>query len=84
MTTIKDPGEANCVQADVLRAAQQIVLHELPLTAAGAVECEQIMREFGEGYRPLWVHPHYLRSTIYTAHEIIREARKPPRRKRDR
>jgi hypothetical protein len=70
-----DMMEGHYAQGDLVRAAQQIVMHDLPLTEEGAVECERIMREFGEGNRVLWVYPNYLRMTIYMAQEIVREVR---------
>jgi hypothetical protein len=72
-------SEAQYAQGDLVRAAQQIVMHNLPLTTEGAVECERIMREFGEGNRALWGHPTYLRTTINMAQEIVREAHQKKR-----
>jgi hypothetical protein len=68
-------AEARYAQGDLVRAAQQIVMHNLQLTEEGAAECERIIREYGEGNTVLWTHPNYLRETIYLAQEIVREVR---------
>ena len=70
-----DVAEAQYAQGDLVRAAQTIARHKLPLTPQGAAECERLMREYGEGNTSLWTHPTYLRSTIHMAQEIVREAR---------
>jgi hypothetical protein len=67
--------EGHYAQGDLCRAIQQIVMHKLPLTEEGAVECERIIREYGEGNRVLWTHPSYLRTTVYMAQELVREVR---------
>lgn len=67
-----DISEAQYAQGDVVRAVRMIVTHGIPLTQAGAVECERQMREFGEGNRALWVHPNYLQSVAFMAQDIIR------------
>jgi len=70
--------EAQYAQGDVVRAVDMIVDHNLPLTTAGADECERLIREHGEGNRTLWVHPHYLQTTINLAQEIVRRVRAKP------
>jgi hypothetical protein len=67
--------EAHFAQGDLVRAVQTIVQHKLPLTTAGADECERLIREFGEGNRTLWGRRNYLRTTIHFAQECVREAR---------
>jgi hypothetical protein len=73
---IPDISEAQYGQGDLVRAAMTIAQHKLPLTSKGAAECERLMREFGEGNRALWGHPHYLHSTISMAQEIVRAVRR--------
>ena len=70
-----DISEAQYAQGDVVRAVQTIAQHKLPLTSAGAEECERLMREHGKGNRTLWVHANYLRSTVHLAQECVRAAR---------
>jgi hypothetical protein len=66
-------AEARFVQGDLVRAAQLIIRYHLPLTSAGAEECERMIRENGEGNRDMWVHPTYLQTTVYMAQAIIAE-----------
>ena len=68
-------AEAQYAQGDLIRAVQRIVQDKLPLTSEGAAECERLMREYGEGNTVLWGHPNYLRTTIHTAQEVVREVR---------
>jgi hypothetical protein len=68
-----DISEAQYAQGDLVRAAQTIIRHKLTLDTPGAVECERLIREYGEGNRPLWANPNYLPATIYMAQEIVRE-----------
>lgn len=68
-------AEAQYAQGDVVRAIQTIARHNLPLTTAGADECERLIRENGEGNRTLWGQLNYLRTTIHLAQECVREVR---------
>jgi len=79
---IPDISEAQYAQGDVVRAVQTIARHNLTLDTAGAVECERLIREYGEGNRDLWVHPNYLRSAIYMAQEMVREVREADAKRR--
>jgi hypothetical protein len=58
-------------QGDVNTAVNIIVSHNLPLDTAGAEACEQHLRDFDEGFREMWKHPHYLRQTVYMAQAIV-------------
>lgn len=77
---LPDISEAQYAQGDVARAVDTIVDHNLPLTLDGVAECERLIREYGEGNRTLWVHPHYLPTAIGIAQEIVRRVRAKPLR----
>lgn len=66
-------AEGHYCMGDMMFAVQTIVTHKLPLTPAGAAECERIMREFGQGNTWLWKHPEYLRTAIILAQGAVRE-----------
>jgi hypothetical protein len=82
---IPDISEAQYCQGDLARAVQTISQHNLPLDSAGAAEAERLIREYGEGNTPMWVHPRYLQTAVHVAQELVRQvreddkARLPPR-----
>jgi hypothetical protein len=67
--------ELQCAQGDVVRAVRMIVFNRLSLDTPGAIECERLIREFGEGNRALWDHSSYLRTSIYMAQAIVEVVR---------
>jgi hypothetical protein len=67
-----DVSELQYAQGDIGRAVQILVDHQLSWKFEwGAIECERIMREHGEGNTTMWIHPSYLRTTIHMAQEIV-------------
>jgi hypothetical protein len=72
---VPDISEAQYCQGDLTIAIQFISQHNLPLDKAGAIEAERLIREYGEGNRPLWVHPEYLRYCIFTGQALIGQVR---------
>jgi hypothetical protein len=67
--------EARRGQGDVCIAFEFIIDRDLPLTTAGAEQCEQHMRDLDEGNRELWPHGDYLRYTVYMAQALVRSMR---------
>jgi hypothetical protein len=71
-----DISEAQFAQGDLARAVQTIAANNLPTTTTeGALECERLMRENGEGNTALWTNPRYLPTTIGLAQALVEAVR---------